>query len=127
MGISFGVVVCSTTMGATTHPARRPSAGAVPGRWGACLAVRTPSAAFRPGVRNQRLAIPPLRARSPPLDLDIARVEQAAQKGEVQAVVREASRPGHDDAELVVAARLPMVRYVDCEGVTTDAVDRGRP
>src|SRR5262249_54727421 len=28
-----------------THPARRPSAGAVPGRWGACLAVRTPPAA----------------------------------------------------------------------------------
>src|SRR6476646_6911012 len=31
----------------TSFPARRPSAGAVPGRWGACLAVRTPPAAFR--------------------------------------------------------------------------------
>src|SRR5262245_1253550 len=30
----------------TSIPARRPSAGAVPGRWGACLAVRTPPAAF---------------------------------------------------------------------------------
>src|SRR5438874_793780 len=28
-----------------TVPARRPSAGAVPGRWGACLALRTPPAA----------------------------------------------------------------------------------
>src|SRR5205814_6108804 len=32
--------------GETSLPARRPSAGAVPGRWGACLAVRTPPAAF---------------------------------------------------------------------------------
>src|SRR5262249_53019583 len=31
----------------TTAPsARRPCAGAVPGRWGACLAVRTPPAAL---------------------------------------------------------------------------------
>src|SRR5690349_21689476 len=29
-----------------TLSARRPCAGAVPGRWGACLAVRTPPAAF---------------------------------------------------------------------------------
>src|SRR5262245_26182262 len=28
----------------TSLPARRPGAGAVPGRWGACLAVRTPTA-----------------------------------------------------------------------------------
>src|SRR5262249_55793067 len=33
-------------MGGTTRPARRPSAGAVPGRWGACLAVRAPPAAL---------------------------------------------------------------------------------
>src|SRR5262245_43282683 len=32
--------------GETSFPARRPSAGAVPGRCGACLAVRTPPAAF---------------------------------------------------------------------------------
>src|SRR5262249_48516654 len=38
-------------MGATTHPARRPSAGAVAGRWGACWAVRTP-----PAAANHRLA-----------------------------------------------------------------------
>ena len=31
--------------GSDSAPARRPSAGAVPGRWGACLAVRTPPAA----------------------------------------------------------------------------------
>src|SRR5262249_27752307 len=43
--VSFAMVVCST-MGATTLPARRPSAGAVPGRWGACLAVRTSPAAL---------------------------------------------------------------------------------
>jgi len=35
-------------MGAATQPARRPSAGAVPGRWRASLAVRTsPAAAFK--------------------------------------------------------------------------------
>src|SRR5436190_10656974 len=39
------------TMAAATIPARRPSAGAVPGRWGACLAVRTPPAALLPGIR----------------------------------------------------------------------------
>src|SRR5262249_43052306 len=33
-------------MVAATSPARRPSAGAVPGRCGACLAVRTPPAAL---------------------------------------------------------------------------------
>src|SRR5690349_20278887 len=33
-------------MATATKPARRPSAGAVPGRWGACLAVRTPPAAL---------------------------------------------------------------------------------
>src|SRR3954452_4220593 len=32
--------------GGTSRPARRPGAGAVPGRRGACLAVRTPPAAF---------------------------------------------------------------------------------
>src|SRR5262245_32216067 len=32
--------------GGAARPARRPSAGAVPGRRGACLAVRTPPAAF---------------------------------------------------------------------------------
>src|SRR5262245_41942905 len=32
--------------GKTTRPARRPSAGAVPDKWGACLAVRTPPAAW---------------------------------------------------------------------------------
>src|SRR5262249_28053694 len=42
----FGTSVVCGTMGATTHLARRPGAGAVPGRWGACLAVRTPPAAF---------------------------------------------------------------------------------
>src|SRR5262245_12110454 len=31
--------------GVASFPARRPDAGAVPGRWGACLAERTPSAA----------------------------------------------------------------------------------
>src|SRR5262245_31508418 len=36
-------------MVATTQPARRPSAVAVPGRWGACLAERTPPAAFSSG------------------------------------------------------------------------------
>src|SRR5262249_3492966 len=45
MGISFVRLVCSI-MEATTHPARKPSAGAVPGRWRACLAVRTPPAAL---------------------------------------------------------------------------------
>jgi hypothetical protein len=39
------MVVCSTRRG-TSHPARRPSAGAVPGRWGACSAVRAPPAAL---------------------------------------------------------------------------------
>src|SRR5262249_35049602 len=34
--------------------ARRPGAGAVPGRWGACLAVRTPPAAFIPPARRGR-------------------------------------------------------------------------
>ena len=29
---------------AASSPARRPGAGEVPGRWGACLAVRTPPA-----------------------------------------------------------------------------------
>ena len=43
MIVSFALVVCDRTMLAL--PARRPSAGAVPGRWGACLAVRTPPAA----------------------------------------------------------------------------------
>src|SRR5262249_46245537 len=37
-------VVCN---GMTAPSARRPSAGAVPGRWGACLAVRAPPAASR--------------------------------------------------------------------------------
>src|SRR5829696_9231307 len=35
----------------TALSARRPSAGAVPGRWGACLAVRAPPAAF---IRSRR-------------------------------------------------------------------------
>src|SRR5262249_19184081 len=33
--------------GETSFPARRPSARAVPGRWGACLAVSTSPATFR--------------------------------------------------------------------------------
>src|SRR5262249_15026719 len=37
-------MVCVTLRGSPI-PARRPSAGAVPSRWGACLAVRTPPAA----------------------------------------------------------------------------------
>src|SRR5262249_9693570 len=41
----------------TPFPARRPSAGAVPGRRGACLAVRTPPAAFVFRVRNQESGI----------------------------------------------------------------------
>jgi hypothetical protein len=36
----------SSTACGLLDAARRPSAGAVPGRWGACLAVRTPPAAF---------------------------------------------------------------------------------
>ena len=41
---SIGLAVCGRMT--TALPVRRPSAGAVPGRWGACLAVRTPPAAF---------------------------------------------------------------------------------
>src|SRR5436190_20828743 len=36
---------------ASALSARRPGAGAVPGRWGACLVVRTPPAAFVPTSR----------------------------------------------------------------------------
>ena len=43
--VSFPNAVCGR-MAAATLPARRPSAGAVPGRWGACLAVRAPPAAL---------------------------------------------------------------------------------
>src|SRR5438105_15430446 len=39
------LAVCGNN-GETSFLARRPCAGAVPGRWGACLAVRTPPAAF---------------------------------------------------------------------------------
>src|SRR5262245_50185265 len=42
MTISFAMVACSTT-GATTLPARRPSAGAVPGRWGGLLGGKDPT------------------------------------------------------------------------------------
>ena len=42
MVVSF--VVCSRVT--TALSVRRPCAGAVPGRWGACLAVRTPPTAF---------------------------------------------------------------------------------
>src|SRR5262249_52455192 len=56
-------------MAAATVPARRPSAGAVPGRWGACLAVRTPPTEFsqfarhpgrfcKPSVRSGQFAKP---------------------------------------------------------------------
>src|SRR6516162_4428953 len=41
-------------MAAAVAPARRPSAGAVPGRWGACLAVRTPPAASIERASNVR-------------------------------------------------------------------------
>ena len=45
----------------TTAPsARRPSAGAVPGRWGACLAVRTPPAALL-AAEELRVRLFPLR------------------------------------------------------------------
>src|SRR5215510_6471113 len=44
---SLSEAICNG-MVATSQPARRPSAGAVPGRWGACLAVRTPPAACFP-------------------------------------------------------------------------------
>src|SRR5438552_3735866 len=43
--LCFWAVVCRR-MTATILPARRPGAGAVPGRWGACLAARTPPAVF---------------------------------------------------------------------------------
>src|ERR1051325_571846 len=38
----------------TALPARRPCAGAVPGRWGACLTVRTPPAARSSTTWNGR-------------------------------------------------------------------------
>src|SRR5262245_26477480 len=44
MVVSFASVVCGRMT--TALSARRPSAGAVPGRRGACLAVRTPPAAL---------------------------------------------------------------------------------
>ena len=44
--------------GETSFPARRPSAGAVPGRWGACLAVRTPPAALLQSRTNQPIRRP---------------------------------------------------------------------
>src|SRR5207248_8840188 len=62
-------------MGMTSRPARRPSAGAVPGRRGACLAVRAPPAALlghcargTPGRRPPRLRFLYrfLRLRAPP-------------------------------------------------------------
>ena len=44
---------------------RRPSAGAVPGRWGACLAVRTPPAAFIQLVRaDDRVGVFGFHARA---------------------------------------------------------------
>src|SRR5262245_26872889 len=43
--ISRSRVVCDNRRG-SPGPARRPGAGAVPGRGGACLAVRTSPAAF---------------------------------------------------------------------------------
>ena len=55
MVVSFAGVVCDRMT--TALSARRPSAGAVPGRWGACLAVRTPPAAFASSgseVRSQQ-------------------------------------------------------------------------
>src|SRR5436853_7490941 len=42
--VSHAGVVCGRMT--TALSARRPCAGSVPGRWGACLAVRTPPAAF---------------------------------------------------------------------------------
>src|SRR5262249_42616748 len=41
--LQWGVCV---TLRRLSLPARKPSAGAMPGRWGACLAVRTPPAAL---------------------------------------------------------------------------------
>src|SRR3954462_4825262 len=51
--------VCGTIR-ATTLTARRPGAGAVPGRWGACLAVRTPPAVFflRPDDQSSLRIVP---------------------------------------------------------------------
>src|SRR6516164_10150103 len=58
---SFAVCLIMAT---ATIPARRPSAGAVPGRWGACLAVRTPPAAFC-DPPSRRRAQPDLVASAP--------------------------------------------------------------
>src|SRR5262245_49260477 len=57
------MVICSE-MAVTTPLARRPSAGAVPGRWGACWAVRTPPAASRRScgtVQETVLLLVPIR------------------------------------------------------------------
>src|SRR4051812_32674639 len=62
--VSFAGVVCGRMT--TALSARRPCAGAVPGRWGACLAVRTPPAAcFHEGrfFKPASQPISPVRAR----------------------------------------------------------------
>src|SRR4029453_1522556 len=57
----FARMVCDRMTRALS--ARRPFAGAVPGRWGACLAVRTPPAAFVRSGRVSPWALPPLPTR----------------------------------------------------------------
>src|SRR5262245_51944470 len=49
-------------------PARSPSAGVVPGQWGACVAVRTPPAALHSSLLQQILRLVPGPERRPEVD-----------------------------------------------------------
>src|SRR5262249_29649692 len=98
----FGTSVVCGTMGATTHLARRPGAGAVPGRWGACWAVRTPPAAvcpapfFRPGAT--RLLHPHEVAEDERVGVAL---EHRPERARVQHLAAERLRPRHRQAEVL--------------------------